>query len=210
MKSYGQRLAWAMKQAEVDQSTLARLVGIAQPSINHLLGEGKGSKHTPQIARILGVNAEWLATGRGAPDDRPVVDASRTLKPVREQLVKAPLISWVKATSFTDIYDPYEPGDAEGEVEVPYGKDTLIALTVKGGSMNRVAPEGSVIIIDYSDKTLVSGKYYVVKHDGQATFKRYRANPDRLEPDSTESHDTIFPTGTVEVVGRVVRVISDL
>ena len=212
MKTYGERLAWAMRRAELDQSELARRVGIKQPSIAHLLSpQAKKSGYTPMIARVLRIDAEWLASGRGSPElSAPPLDDSTTLSAARESIVRVPLISWVQASRYVEIYDPYERGDSEGDVEVPYGKDTLIALRVKGGSMNRVAPEGSVIIVDYADKSLISGKYYVVKQDGKATFKRYRTNPDRFEPDSTESHDTIFPDGAVEVVGRVVKVINDL
>ena len=212
MKTYGERLSWAMRRAELDQSELARRVGIKQPSIAHLLSaEAKKSGHTPVIARILKVDAEWLATGRGTAElPQPAIDDGASLAAPREPIVKVPLISWVQASQYSEIYDPYERGDAEGEVDVPYGKDTLIALRVKGSSMNRVAPDGSIIIVDYSDKSLTSGKYYVVKQDGMATFKRYRTNPDRFEPESTERHETIFPTGAVEIVGRVVKVISDL
>lgn len=214
MKTYGERLSWAMRRAKLDQSELARQVGIKQPSIAHLLSpEAKKSGYTPVIARILKIDAEWLATGRGSPEPThmaPAIEDNTTLSTTREPIIKVPLISWVQASRYVEIYDPYERGDSEGEVEVPYGKDTLIALRVKGNSMNRVAPEGSIIIIDYADKTLTSGKYYVVKQDSKATFKRYRANPDRFEPESTESHDTIFPEGAVEVVGRVVKVINDL
>lgn len=211
-KTYGERLAWAMRRADLDQSELARRVGIKQPSIAHLLSPAaKKSGYTPVIARILKIDAEWLATGRGAPElTMPPIDESATLSVPREPVVKVPLISWVQASRYVEIYDPYERGDSEGDVEVPYGKDTLIALRVKGSSMNRVAPEGSVIIVDYADKSLISGKYYVVKQEGKATFKRYRTNPDRFEPESTERHDTIFPDGPVEVVGRVVKVINDL
>jgi phage repressor protein C with HTH and peptisase S24 domain len=214
MKTYGERLAWAMRRADLDQSELARRVGIKQPSIAHLLSpEAKKSGHTPVIARVLRIDAEWLATGRGSPELKhtlPSIEGSVGLSTTREPIIKVPLISWVQASRYVEAYDPYERGDSEGEVEVPYGKDTLVALRVKGSSMNRVAPEGSIIIVDYSDKTLTSGKYYVVKQDAKATFKRYRANPDRFEPDSTETHDTIFPEGPVEVVGRVVKVINDL
>ena len=214
MKTYGERLSWAMRRANLDQSELARQVGIKQPSIAHLLSpEAKKSGYTPVIARILKIDAEWLATGRGSPEPThapPAVEDSTTLSTAREPIIKVPLISWVQASRYVEIYDPYEKGDSEGEVEVPYGKDTLIALRVKGNSMNRVAPEGSIIIVDYSDKTLTSGKYYVVKEDSKATFKRYRTNPDRFEPESTESHDTIFPENAIEVVGRVIKVINDL
>jgi SOS-response transcriptional repressor LexA len=212
MKTYGERLGWAMRRADMDQSALARRVGIKQPSIAHLLSpQAKKSGFTPMIARILRIDAEWLASGRGSPElSAPLIDDNAVLSAAREPIIRVPLISWVQASRYVEIYDPYERGDSEDEVEVSYGKDTLIALRVKGSSMNRVAPEGSVIIVDYSDKSLISGRYYVVKKDGKATFKRYRTNPDRFEPDSTDSHDTIFPDGPVEVVGRVVKVNNDI
>lgn len=214
MKGYGERLAWALRRARLDQSELARRVGIKQPSIAHLLSpQAKRSGFTPVIARVLKIDAEWLATGRGLPElaqSPPEVEDGVGLAIARQPMVQVPLISWVQASRYTDIADPYERGDAEEFVEVPHGKDTLIALRVKGTSMNRVAPEGSVIIVDFSDKSLTSGRYYIIKQNGQATFKRYRANPDRFEPESTDRHETIFPSAAVEVVGRVVRVINDL
>lgn len=134
----------------------------------------------------------------------------RALVHVPGPVVEVPVISWVEAGGLTDTYDPYEAGHAEEYVPVPHKRRTLIALRVHGTSMNRVAPDGSIIIVDFADKGLVSGQYYVVKHQGQATFKRYRADPARLEPDSTESHETVFVTGELEVVGRVVQVVTRL
>lgn len=126
-------------------------------------------------------------------------------------LVRVPLISWVEAGDFADISDPYEIGDAEDWLDVPYNKQTLIALRIRGTSINRIAPDGAVIIIDYSDKELVSGGLYVFKtSDEQATVKRYRTDPIRLEPDSTEPHEILFPTTDLEVVGRVVKVQLDV
>ncbi len=123
---------------------------------------------------------------------------------------EVPLISWVAAGTLAESNDPYVVGDAEEYVPVTHRRRTLIALRVHGASMNRVAPEGSTIIIDYADKTLVSGLYYVAKLDGEATFKRYRADPPRLEPDSTEAFDTVFIDRETDVVGRVIQVITKL
>jgi SOS-response transcriptional repressor LexA len=134
----------------------------------------------------------------------------RELGHVEQPVVEVPVISWVEAGALTDTSDPYEAGHAEEYVPVPHKRRTLIALRVHGTSMNRVAPEGSVIIVDFADKALVSGQYFVIKHQGQATFKRYRAGPSRLEPDSTESHDTVFIDGEIEVVGRVIQVVTRL
>ena len=125
-------------------------------------------------------------------------------------IVDVPLVSWVQAGALTETSDPYAVGDAEDFIPVAHKRNTLIALRVVGSSMNRIAPEGSLIIVDYADRTLVSGQFYVLKHDGQATFKRFRSDPARLEPDSTEPHDTVFIRGETEVVGRVIQVINRL
>ena len=78
--------------------------------------------------------------------------------------------------------------------------------------MNRVSPEGSIIIIDCTIKELLPNKLYVVKvgNENKATYKRFRTNPDRLEPDSTEPHDIIFlGDEPVYPVGQVVRTLMD-
>jgi SOS-response transcriptional repressor LexA len=131
---------------------------------------------------------------------------SHTDKPI----LQVPLVSWVRAGALSETTDPYAVGDAEDYIAVANNRKTLIALRVVGSSMNRIAPEGSVIIVDFGDKSLVSGRFYVLKYDGQATFKRYRADPFRLEPDSTESHESIFIDREIEIVGRVIQVITHL
>ena len=106
-----------------------------------------------------------------------------------------------------DVADPYEAGSAEEYIAMNYKRESLIALRVQGESMNRLAQDGSIIIVDYEDRELVSGKLYVFKtDDGEAAFKRYRSDPVRFEPVSTEEHETLFPTGEWFVVGRVVEV----
>ena len=127
-------------------------------------------------------------------------------RPVHE----VPLVSWVEAGALTETVDPYAVGDAAEYIPVTHQRNTLIALRVNGQSMNRIAPDGSIVIVDYADKSLISGQDYVVKIDGGATFKRFRSDPARLEPDSTEAHETVFIHEETDVVGRVIQVINQL
>jgi SOS-response transcriptional repressor LexA len=127
------------------------------------------------------------------------------------RITLAPLISWVQAGELEEAVDPYTVGDFEDEVAVEYERQTVLALRVKGTSMNRVAPDGAIIVIDYSQQDLVPEKFYVVRVGSEATVKRYMLEPTRFEPFSTEpDHPIVFPSKELNVVGRVVRVVTSL
>ena len=152
-----------------------------------------------ELSEALQCSEDWLLGGRETPSAPNGVG----------------LISWVQAGDLADVYDAYQLGDAEKWVDYPANHENMIALRVKGTSMNRISPEGSIIIIDLLDRELSSNRLYVVKIGNQATYKRYRNNPPRLEPDSTDPHDTIFLSAPdsqesdIQVVGRVVRTLMD-
>lgn len=79
--TFAKRLFWAMETAKkTNQSELARAAGIKPQSVQYLLDPKRsatGSKHTPALARELGVDSDWLATGKG----KPLNDANRREKP---------------------------------------------------------------------------------------------------------------------------------
>lgn len=125
-------------------------------------------------------------------------------------VLRVPILGWVQGGSLTETTTPEIMENVDGYINVANSRETLIALRVTGSSMNRIAPDGSVIIVDIADKSLVAGRYYVLKYDDQVTFRRYRAGPYRLEPDSTEPHDSLFPDHAVGVVGHVTQVINHL
>ena len=172
------------------------------------VGQWESGKTTPSgphllnIANNLGVTPEFLAFG---------VETTDNISIAGSPIVKCPLISWVDAGTLAAATDLYEPGDAEDFLDVVSNRKTLIALRVSGNSMNLEAKDGSNIIVDYGDKTLVSGKLYIIKtSDGDVTFKRYRSDPDRFEPCSTESYNTLYPKEGWSVVGRVIKAERDL
>lgn len=66
MTTLQERLKRARLAAGLSQKDVAERSGIAQPTYSILEREpGKGSKHIVAIANALGVNADWLASGRG-------------------------------------------------------------------------------------------------------------------------------------------------
>lgn len=109
--------------------------------------------------------ASEILKKRGIP--RESVDAlSPKLSNISEDVVNityAPLISWVQAGELAEVVDPYAVGDAESEIAIEYNRDSVLALRVRGSSLNRVAPDGAIVIIDYCAQDLVPEKFYVVK-----------------------------------------------
>lgn len=67
----GERIyEWRTKR-DMSQQALANAVGCSQSTIGGLeAGRNPGSSLTPQIAVALGVDALWLATGKGTPDGK--------------------------------------------------------------------------------------------------------------------------------------------
>lgn len=183
------------KQLRLSQVELARHVGITQQAVNQLeKGETQRPRKLKELAHALECTEDWLLGG----DDKPLPPAG------------VPLISWVQAGKMSEVVDNYQPGDAEDWVAFPAKHSKMIALSVKGTSMNRVSPDGSTIIVDLVDRELVANRLYVFKTGDSATFKRYKDNPPRLEPDSTERHDTIYLAKVKAIpVGRVIRSFMD-
>lgn len=62
VKIVAERLREAMADRGIDQSQLARAIGVTQGTISLiLLGKTRRSKHMPEIASYLEVSLEWLA-----------------------------------------------------------------------------------------------------------------------------------------------------
>ena len=147
-------------------------------------------------------NLQKLADALGvAPSD--LIES----KPVAD----VPILSWVSAGMMArdDVQQ-----DVVGEIRMsdldPRGE--WMALRVEGDSMDRISPPGSLILVDLTDKALVPNACYIITDgDSQATYKRFRSNPPRFEPVSTNpSHQPIFPDGEPAVIGRVRRSLIDM
>lgn len=94
-----------------------------------------------------------------------------------------------------------------GSVDCPEGGPETFALTVQGDSMDEFVAEGGLIAVDPNDRGLDEGRIYAVRNpDGEATLKRFRLAPARLEPMSSNPlHQTqILGQAGYEVIGRVV------
>lgn len=209
METLGKRIAQERRARRLTQEALGKLCDVSKGAVSQWENDTSvpTGPHWELLCKALRVSGTWLMTGDGLKEalknTQLIVDEPPT--------IRVPFISWVEAGLLVEVADPYMPGDAYEWKDITVNKTTVFGLAVRGTSMNRVAPEGALIVVDYADRDLVSGKYYVIADaDGNATFKKYRADPPRFEPESTEIHETIFPGPDWRVIGRVIRVQADL
>lgn len=67
MDTFATRLKYAREKMGLNQSELARRVGIKPQSIQYIeSGSTQKSRYVLKIAHVLGVNAEWLVYGVGS------------------------------------------------------------------------------------------------------------------------------------------------
>lgn len=147
-----------------------------------------------RYAKAFRVSEAWLLTGEG---DKP--------GPV------VPLVSFVSAGK---LAEPNGYVTSDEFISIPAGglpSGDWIALKVDGDSMDLFSPPGSIIFVNRRERDAVEGGFYVFRtDDGDATYKRYRKDPERLEPESTNrDHKTIYPKGPLTIIGRVRRTMLD-
>ena len=154
-----------------------------------------------------------MAHGRDISTNEALAIADITgfpILPESHPVVQVPLLSTVSAGALLrdDLSD--EALSTISVAELSTGD--WIALRVTGDSMDRISPPESVVIINRKDKRLVTNACYVIAdHEGNATYKRFRADPMRFEPVSTNPvHEPIFPDHEPVIIGRVKRTMLDM
>jgi SOS-response transcriptional repressor LexA len=164
---------------------------------SHLNGNRSISRKAAETyATIFGAKAGWLLYDEEGPRD-----------------VDVPLLSRVAAGNLR-LQHGIEPHDVERYIKVgELPKGDWIALEVDGDSMDRIAPDGAILLVDRADDKLLDGRYYVFSlGGGEATFKRYRRSPPRMQPFSTNPDHMSIPADNDDlyVIGRAKRVIHDI
>jgi phage repressor protein C with HTH and peptisase S24 domain len=89
-------------------------------------------------------------------------------------------------------------------------KEFLIAIVVRGESMEPALYEGDVIVINTADKSLIDGSVYVVNYEGEAVVKRMTRDAGQwwLSSDNADQrkyHRKICKGAECIVIGKVVR-----
>lgn len=199
------RLRQARREAGFKTASAAVKAFPKELNLNTLISNENGNRPISKkmalvYSKVFGIDAGWLIYGTKAEAEE-IADRD------------VPLLSMVSASNLR-----FQPGVEEHDIirRIKVGdlpKGDWIALQVDGDSMNRIAPDGAIIVVDRSDDRLIDGKFYIFSVDnGDATFKMFKRNPDRLQPYSTNPDHMAVPADRDDlyVFGRVKRVIMDV
>lgn len=182
-----------------------RRVGLSQDELG-----AKAGVHFTTIAkiergerRLSGVTLHRIATALSVSPMELLNERPDSI-PVR----MAPIVGVIAAGNWREAVS-----EAEDFVPTPAGGVNAFGLRPDGDSMNKVVPPGGIIIVDPDQKDLQDGRLYAMMNgDGETTFKRFCADPPRLEPVSTNPAHQAIALGRepITVIGRVVALQASL
>ena len=166
-------------ELNLSQQQLAERAHVSQVTIQHLeSGRNATSKRLVDIAKALGVSAEWLTSGKEAPQQSESDSSNLRMIAQPNQIFRYPVISWVAAGAWAEAVEPYPSGFADRYEMSDYdSKGPAFWLEVKGDSMTSPVgvsvPEGMLILVD-TEAEAAPGKLVIAKlpESNEATFKK--------------------------------------
>ncbi len=189
MSSLGERLKQARENKQLSQQEVAERAGMSQPTYYKIeSGKTKRTTYLNDLARVLGVNPEWLATGQGSMQtNQQIVDDLIASMP--NGITHDQIEPWRNQT-WVEVYDlKFCCGDGGGYAEFEPLKKTLPfdnsffkyrnikpeffkLIYGKGDSMSPYINDGDAVGLDISDKIPKDGEVYALFLDGDTMIKR--------------------------------------
>lgn len=228
-----ERIRAAMAAKGMSQTDLARACNVKPPSVHGwLTGKAKflRGENLLLAARALGVSQDWLATGAGdmhqeaeigpvtGHPDFVSVHVAEKDDPEFTQIPMVKLRLRAGVTGFQtepDRRDGGTLGMRRNWVERSgFDPAQLLAIQVKGESMEPSLHEDDIVVINVADKKPVDGQVYAFNYEGEAVVKRLARDAGDwwLMSDNTDQrkyHRKVCRGDACIIIGRVVRKESD-
>jgi phage repressor protein C with HTH and peptisase S24 domain len=202
---------------------------MAQASLSELeTGESQSTTMIGSFASILGVSALWLETGKGSmaldaqasvESAAPFVEADGEVagaRPVRAGEGETVAIPRVKLRLRAGVagFDTEPDLAGDGHELIPRDllvmlqlkPENLMAMRVRGESMEPMMFEDDVVIVDKTDKKPISREIYALNFNGEACIKQLvlRGNEWYLHSLHPDHGPVNVKSGQCSIVGRVV------
>jgi repressor LexA len=192
MDGFGARVREARRAKKMTLDDLAARVGELRGEPTHFTTIAKIERAQRSVSLEW---VDWLAKALGEKPERLLGTRPQST------ITMVPLVGTIAAGNWKEAVQ-----HATDEVPVPDAGPRAFALTPSGNSMDKVADESTIIIVDPDQLDLHDGHLYAIMNaEGETTFKQFRASPPRLEPMSTDPEHKAIPLGRepFTVIGRV-------
>jgi SOS-response transcriptional repressor LexA len=195
-----------MKALGISQARLAADLGFASQSAVSALLAGKRRVTVDEAAAV------YALLGLDSPVSATQAEPATAI--LRDPVPDAP--DFTPDYSIVPIIGIAGAGRWREAVEVPLGHMPVpgrlagrgvFGIEVSGDSMNLLIDDGGLILVDAGQKELAPGGVYLIANSGgEATVKRYRRDPARFEPCSSNPAHRPFLVSDDDfsVLGKVV------
>lgn len=231
-----ERLAWAVERyvaanpngPKVSKRRLAEEAGVSPPAVNYWYADTNGiqAPAARRLARFLQVDPVWLEKGEGSPDRlaHHEIEGARQVVAVDHDdpdFVQIPMVRLrlsAGVTGFQTEQDRREGntlGMRRNWVErTGLNPASLIAIKVKGESMEPSLYEDDIVVLNTADTRPVDGAVFAVNYEGEAVVKRFARDAGDWwltsdSPDQRKHHRKVCRGDACIIIGRVVRKESD-
>ena len=212
MGTLGSRLAACRAESGYTQKEVCTRTGIKQGTLSELENDKyPTSSFIPHLAELYGVEALWLAEGRGRKtrgESLQSVPPGDNRLPIRRALFKL-------SAGVSGYEVEYENGQSE---PIYMGKrwfdqhnfraDKLLAVKVIGRSMEPSLYDGDLVVINTEDTALKDGAVFAANYEGELVIKRLRRDGGQWylssdNQDKVRFSDKICSEGC-GLIGRIV------
>jgi phage repressor protein C with HTH and peptisase S24 domain len=220
MKSLADRLRAALREAGINQSELARRIGISRGAVSFWMTGDTTSvagENLLKAAQALHVSANWLATGRGKMKPTPAKEISLEENPDYPAIkrVKIKISAGVTGFGVEPLDDDHAPivFSKSWYVSNGYLPDALFAIKVAGASMEPGLYDGDWVVINTGDVEPRDGVAFALNYDGEVVIKRLFRTDGVWIAASDNQDKRIYRdrpmNGETFVIGRVVHKQSE-
>ena len=234
MKLLSERLAYIHQQlpdleGDKGQTGFVKASGASKSVVNQWVTDKIKSmdiKYALNIERELGYSHIWLMTGEGDPRQAPLAflkgaKAVRVAEKGDEEFIEIPMVKLRLQAGVTGFQT--EPDKRDGGTlgvrknwieRGGFDSGALIAIQVRGESMEPSLHEDDIVIINTADKKPVDGYVYAVNYEGEAVVKRLVRDAGQWwlasdNPDQRKYHRKSCRGDECIIIGRIVRKESD-
>jgi len=235
MEEWKQRLKSARIAKGLNKTEFAKAVGVSNPTVTDWeksAGDG-GIKelsglNLTKVCQVLDVTPAWLLHGREAyGEPKPPAELPpgfirvQVVEDDDPSLVHIPKVKLRLSAGINGF--EIEPERYDGATTtVPadwimrhgFGRDNLIAIRVKGESMEPTLYEDDLVVINTADKKMVDGHVYAFNYEGEPVVKRLERDGGQwwLKSDNQDQRKygrKMCRGEACIIIGRVVRKESE-